>query len=79
MKTETAKLEWMQRGKGDKTTTSERMTWETRCRRYRVERHKSTLGDVTRFLAIHVVDGVIGRHYKKTAAMRTCQSHSTER
>ena len=35
-------LEW-KRGRGRRTDLSEVMCWESRCQRYRVERHKSTL------------------------------------
>lgn len=40
------------RGKRDTTATSERMTWESRCGRFRVQESKGLFDKVTRYYAL---------------------------
>ena len=40
------------RGRRDTTSTAERMTWESRCGKYRVQQCKSSLDGVKRYYAL---------------------------
>ena len=61
MATKTVTIEY-KRGKRDTTTTAQRMTWESRCGKYKVQECKSLLDGIKRYYAL--VDGRMLEHMK---------------
>lgn len=52
------------RGKKDRTWISTRVTWESKCGRYRVAEHRSTLGGSVRITYYALVDGQMLEHMR---------------
>jgi len=77
-------MEWM-RAKKSKSLVAERVTWESRCRQYRVMlshipyahglyRGGTHLGYRDRVYAMYFND-IISTHWKKGAAVKACEAH----
>jgi hypothetical protein len=68
-------LEWL-RAKKDETNTSTRRTWETRCRRYKVQESIGKFtGMGTTYYAL-VQGAILSTHKKKSTAEDACEAHN---
>lgn len=76
-KIELPPLDW-KRARRDETMTSKRRTWESRCKRYKVQESVSKFGMPTTYFAVHNgPDGeeIIKRHKKRGPAEKSCEKH----
>jgi hypothetical protein len=75
------RLDW-KRGVSDEISTSRRMTWESRCQRFRVQRSESKYGLGTTFYAM-MADGsggwtMLARKPTRNSAEATCELEAIE-
>jgi len=59
------------RGRRDETTTAHRMTWESRCGRFKVQECTSKLDGIKRYYAL--VDGRMLEHMKTYKTRKTAE------
>lgn len=72
-------LQW-KKGRSDNTEISNRMIWESRCKRYRAMKSKIVYGDLpVVFYAMINKDGfwdILSKHRKKSTAQKACEKHA---
>ena len=74
------RLDW-KRGVSDETSTSKRMTWESRCQRFRVQRSESKYGMGTVFYALMEDESgwkLLARKPTRNSAEATCELEAIE-
>ena len=73
-KTQAVTLDWL-RAKRDETELSKRRTWESKCRRYKVQECVGKFTDMGTYFYALTGPTLISRHRKKGAAERACEKH----
>lgn len=81
-KTPVPQLEWM-RAKKDETTCANRRTWESRCRRYKVQESVGKFIDMeTVYYALWLRSvgwEILSRHRKRSTAAAACETKERSR